>query len=118
MKHHNDKRGSVMKRITTLILTVAVSTLFLAVSIMAEDKSPTKFNEDLGTLLVPSVKNECLLVAKNCEQKSSSVQERVNDLKREIDKGLDVYTPEELKAMEEQLRWIDNDSANKIDMMY
>ena len=53
-----------MKRLINLMSVVVVSMLFSAIGIRAEDNSPTKSDEDLGTLLVPQTKNECLLLAK------------------------------------------------------
>jgi hypothetical protein len=105
-------RRSAMKRLITLISVMAVSMFFSAIGILAEGNSQTKNDEDLGTLLVPQTKNECLLLAKNCTTDYSNVQDRIIALVREIAKGLDVYTPSELDSLKEQLRWIENDSGN------
>ena len=53
-----------------------------------------------------SHKDQCLVVARNCVGGEESVRDRVDRLNREIDKGLSVYTPEELKRLQEQLNWI------------
>jgi hypothetical protein len=111
-------RRSGMKRLIILISVVVVSTLFSAIGILAEDSSPTKNDEDLGTLLVPQTKNECLLLAKNCTTDYSNVKDRINALVGEIAKGLNVYTPSELNNLKEQLRWIENDSGNDIGGAY
>ena len=92
-----------MKRIATVISVMVVSTLFSAISIIAADKTPTQFGEEFGSVMTPPVKNECLLVARNCSTEPTTVQERVNVLRDEISRGLDVYTPEELKTMEESV---------------
>ena len=55
-------------------------------------------------------KDECLIVAKNCIGNADSVSSRVERLRNEIDKGAAVYTPEELKALQEQLNWINSES--------
>jgi hypothetical protein len=65
--------------------------------------------------LTPPSKNECLLVAKNCINNSSSVQERIDDLKNEISRGLNIYTPDELKLLEDQLQWLENDGVIDLD---
>jgi hypothetical protein len=101
-----------MKRIAAVLSIMAVSTLFSAMSVIAADETPNKFGEEFGSVLSPPVKNECLLVARNCAAEPNTVQDRVNDLRREIGRGLDVYTPEELRIMEEQLKWIETDSNN------
>jgi hypothetical protein len=43
-------------------------------------------------------KNECLLVAKNCTD--DSIQERIDKLATEINRGTDVYSTDELKKMQ------------------
>jgi hypothetical protein len=49
----------------------------------------------------------------NCtNDRVDTVQQRVDRLKKEIAKGSDVYSDQELKALNEQLRWIYNDSDN------
>lgn len=104
-----------MKRIATVLSVIAVSTLFSAITVIAADNAPDPYGEEYGSsLLSLPTRNECLLVAKNCATESSTVQERVNDLRREIAKGRDVYTPNELKALEEQLKWIETESSNVI----
>jgi len=40
--------------------------------------------------------------------------QRVNDLRKEIAKGLAVYTPDELRTLKEQLKWIVSDSRNDV----
>jgi hypothetical protein len=102
-----------MKRIVMLISVMAVSMSFSAITILAADNSPMSF-EKYVSLLSSHVKNECLLVAKNCATKSSTVQERVNDLRNEIAKGFKAYTPTELNILKEQLKWIESDNNDFI----
>jgi len=101
-----------MKRILTVLSVMAVSALFSVIGVLAADNVPNPYGEDYGNLMSPPVKNECLLVARNCVSGSTTVQERVNDLRKEISRGLDVYTPSELRSMGEQLKWIETESGN------
>ncbi len=98
-----------MKRIITLISVTVTSVLFSVMTIIAADKSSPSF-EKYESLLSSHTKNECLLVAKNCATDTSTVQQRVNDLRNEIAKGLKVYTPTELNILKEQLKWIESNS--------
>ena len=100
-----------MKRIITVISAMAASMLFSAITILAADNSPLSFGS-YGSLQSSHSKNECLLVAKNCATESSSVQQRLNELRKEIDKGYKVYTPTELNMLKEQLKWITSESKN------
>lgn len=56
-------------------------------------------------------KDECLIVAKNCVVGNETVMQRAERLKREINKGAAVYTPEELKSFQDQLNWIYSESG-------
>jgi TolA-binding protein len=49
-------------------------------------------------------KNECLLVAVNCGNQVDSIQQRIDRLEREIARGTDVYTNDELRSLTNQLR--------------
>jgi hypothetical protein len=102
-----------MKRIATVISVMVVSTLFSAMSIIAEDETPTPYGEDYGNILSPPIKNECLLVAKNCTTEYSTAEDRIDDLRKEISRGLDVYTPSELKQLEDQLKWLESESGSE-----
>jgi hypothetical protein len=48
-------------------------------------------------------KDECLLVAINCPPDMAFVQNRIDRLNAEIAKGTDVYTPGELKVLNDKL---------------
>jgi hypothetical protein len=48
-------------------------------------------------------KDECVLVAKNCPPDYAYVQNRIDRLNAEIAKGTDVYTPAELKVLNDKL---------------
>jgi len=100
-----------MKRVITIISVVLASMLFSAISIFGAENNPMPFGS-FGKSLQSYRKNECLLVAKNCATDSGTVQQRLNDLRKEIDKGYKVYTPNELNLLKEQLKWIVNESVN------
>lgn len=100
-----------MERIITVSSVIVASMLFSAITILAADNSSTAFGTS-GEQQSYLKKNECLLVAKNCATESSTVRQRVIDLKREIAKGNIVYTQRELNMLKEQLKWIEFDSSN------
>jgi hypothetical protein len=49
------------------------------------------------------IKDECLLLAKNCANETDTIQQRIERLHNEILKGSDVYTPDELNSLNRQL---------------
>lgn len=91
---------------------MAVPVFFPAVTFITPDNAPAPYGEEYNAQLTPQIKNECLLVAKNCETRSSTVLQRANDLRNEIAKGRDVYTSGELKTLKKQLKWIETESGN------
>lgn len=50
-----------------------------------------------------SEKDMCLLSMKNCANQVDSIQEKIKKIDGEIKKGEKVYTPEELKQLEQKL---------------
>ena len=48
-------------------------------------------------------KDECLLASKNCMNQVDDIQKRIKKLDKEIKKGTKVYTPEELKRLQDKL---------------
>jgi hypothetical protein len=101
-----------MKRRAALISTVAIFMLLSASTILGAAQCPVS-NREYDKLVQSNFKNQCLIVAKNCATESNTVQQRVNELRVEIAKGLDVYTPNELRALKEQLKWINSSSSNQ-----
>jgi len=112
-KRMDGRRSIVMKKFaaTTSILTLA--TLLSALPILAAASCPVSFGE-YDKLIQSNMKDQCLIVAKNCATETDTVQQRVNALRIEIAKGNYVYSNDELKALREQLRWIQADSGNQI----
>jgi len=49
-------------------------------------------------------KNECLLGSRNCMNLSDDIRQRMRHLEKEIKKGHRVYTPQELKKLNQELR--------------
>jgi hypothetical protein len=95
---------------------VAVSTFFSAAGILADDYNDYGlYVDDYSDQLAPPVRNECLLYATNCATNFSTVHERVEELKREISRGLDVYTPGELQLLEDQLKWLEMESGDNFE---
>ncbi len=101
-----------MKKIVTLIFSMAFILMLSAIKIVGAEQCPVPSGE-FDKLVQSNFKNQCLIVAKNCVNESSTVQQRVNELRVEIAKGQDVYTPNELRALKEQLQWIVSNSNNQ-----
>ena len=53
---------------------------------------------------VKTQKNECLLGSRNCMNQSDDIRQRMRHLEKEIKKGHRVYTPQELKKLNQELR--------------
>jgi len=50
-----------------------------------------------------SQKDECMLASKNCTDQVDDIYKRMHRLDKEIRKGKKVYTPAELKKLQEKL---------------
>lgn len=48
-------------------------------------------------------KDECILVSTNCKNAVDDIQTMMAKISKEIDKGSAVYTPDELKKLEQKL---------------
>lgn len=48
-------------------------------------------------------RNECLLLSRNCKDQVDDIYTRMQRLEREIQKGTRVYTPKELRQLQEKL---------------
>ena len=53
-------------------------------------------------------KDECLLASKNCVNQVDDIYKRMHKLNREIRKGTKVYSPAELKKLQEKLQEADD----------
>ncbi len=82
-----------MKRISGMLIILAASSLLSAATIMGAE----------STLDNVIQKDECLLVATNCADNVDSINQRIERLSKEIAKGTDVYTTDELKKLGDKL---------------
>lgn len=79
-----------------LCMVVAAFGLFV-VPVRGEEGGGT----GASTPVMDNIKDECLLVAKNCS--SDTVQERIERLTNELGRGTAVYTTDELRKLENEL---------------
>jgi hypothetical protein len=93
-----------MRRIIRRISLLAAALMIVAVPVLAEEGSVMQRMEPAEQ----GVKNECLLVAKNCGDQRDTIMERIDRIQNEIKKGTDVYTNEELNRLQDKL-----DDANR-----
>lgn len=93
-----------MKRIALLIPTLAAAMMINALPSFSDEGYSTGWGSTVGGQEEKAgQKDECLLVAKNCPDRVDSIQERINKLQMEINKGAAVYTPEELNILNKKL---------------
>ena len=101
-----------MTRTSGVVSVLVAAMFFSAAPVRGDEYTGTNTEQQLQTMQ-QGQKDECLLVAMNCpSDRFDTVQQRVDRLKKEIAKGSDVYSDQELNALKEQLRWIYNDSDN------
>ena len=80
-----------MKYIGRTIAMMATTILLSGTTLLAAD------NTNLGNSM--DKKDECLLISRNCTDEVDSIQQRIERLNKEIAKGTDVYTRDELKTL-------------------
>lgn len=87
-------------------LALTVSTLLVSLLLAAV---PGRSADDtlMDNFLMPK-KDTCLLYAKNCQDNSYVLQQRIERLQRELDRGTAVYSEDELNILRQRL-----DDANK-----
>lgn len=94
-----------MKNLLAVLAVVATALLYSTPAF--SDEKATGVPGDYGQFKAYELnKDQCLIVAINCSGGSENVLKRVDRLNREIEKGSSVYTPEELKRLQDQLNWI------------
>lgn len=93
------------------VVSVLAAVMFLsAAPVLADEYGGTPMGQETQTMQQQGQKDQCLLVAMNCPSgRADTVQQRVDRLKREIAKGSEVYSAQELKTLNEQLKWIQED---------
>ena len=87
------------KLFVQFILVLACMGLSVA---FAQEQSTTK-----------SQKDECLLISKDCANATLSIQQKMKKLNAEIKKGTKVYTPAELKRLQDKLK----DAEDTLDLL-
>jgi hypothetical protein len=88
-----------MKRLLLVVTAVAASLLLNAAAVLAIGNLEGMYEEPGWT----SDKDECPLVAKNCFDEVLPVNQRIDRLSAEINKGTAVYTSEELGVLQNKL---------------
>lgn len=78
-----------------IVMGAAALVIALAVGTYAEEKATGGEKID---------KDVCLLYSQDCATQVDSIQKKVQKLRTEIDKGTRVYTPEEIRALNQKLR--------------
>jgi hypothetical protein len=87
-----------MKRLATTFAALMAATIISALPVLAAEGG-MGYDSDQQPQ-----KDECLLVSQNCRDSVDNIQQRIDRLHREINKGTSVYTPAELRQLEFQLR--------------
>lgn len=86
-----------MRRIASAISVLAASVIMSVIPAVSADTGGTYGGQKV-------LKDECLLVAKNCPNETDTIQQRIERLQYEISKGTDVYTQDELNVLNRQLK--------------
>lgn len=89
-----------MKRKIGILSVLAAAAMISAAPVRAEEGS----RGTVGDQGQQMEKNECLLIAVNCGNQVDSIQQRIDRLEREIARGTNVYTSDELRSLANQLR--------------
>jgi len=102
-----------MMNTSRAVSVLAAAVLISAAPVRADEYGGTSMGQETQTMQ-QGQKDQCLLVAMNCPDsyKADTVQQRVDRLKKEIARGTDVYTEQELNTLNEQLKWISQESGN------
>ena len=82
-----------MKRIAVVISTVAAAMMLTALPVLSAEEAVGQMDQ----------KNECLLMAQQCAGNVDSIQQKIKKINGEIAKGTRVYTPAELKKLNDKL---------------
>jgi hypothetical protein len=101
-----------MKRISFLLIPyIAAVTMISALPSYSDEYNISGQGQSSGR------KDECLLVAKNCPEKADSIQQQIDKLQTEINRGTDVYTPDELNILNNKLDDAKKSLINQMDQM-
>ncbi|GFO68744.1 hypothetical protein GMLC_23230 [Geomonas limicola] len=87
-----------MKGIALKITLVIAASLIAALPVLAADMGSGTMGQDNQ-----NSKDECLLMARNCGDQSDTIQQRIQRINRELNKGSAVYSTDELRHLQNQL---------------
>lgn len=87
-------RRSNMKKIMAVLASSATVVMLASGPLKAQGAHEQSQDE----------KNECLLISKNCADEVDDIYQRMHRLDKEIRKGTRVYTPAELRHLQEKLQ--------------
>lgn len=93
-----------MRYITRKLTLLAATLMIFAVPAHADEGTLDRTLEQGQEV----EKNECLLVSKNCINEVDTIQQRIDRIQKEISRGSDVYTNDELRKLDRAL-----EEANK-----
>jgi len=93
-----------MRHITRKLTLLAATLMIFAVPAHADEDTVDRTLEQGQQV----EKNECLLVSKNCANEVDTIQQRIDRIQKEISRGSDVYTNDELRKLDREL-----EKANK-----
>ena len=93
-----------MRRIIRRVTLLAAALMIAVVPVLAEEGAVMQKMEPAEQ----GVKNECLLVARNCGEQRDTIQEKIDRIQNEIKRGTAVYTNDELNKLQDKL-----DEANR-----
>jgi len=99
-----------MKQIYSKTIILIAALLMSALPVLAAEGAGSGMT-DQGQ---QGTKDECLLVSKNCGDNVDTIQQRIERISHEISKGSAVYTGEELKRLNNELR----DANKTLEDMY
>ena len=85
-----------MKAVTRTLIAVAAALMIAAVPVSAVE-------DEIGQQEQVIDRDECLLVAINCPSATDSIQERIQRIQDEINRGTDVYSNDELRILNNKL---------------
>lgn len=84
-----------MRRLASLLTILAASAVLTGSTLMAAER--------MENAAPDNGKDVCLLTAFNCANEVDSIQMRIDRLNKEISKGTDVYTRDELNVLKNEL---------------
>ena len=93
-----------MRRIIRRVTLLAAALMIAVVPVLAEEGAVMQKMEPAEQ----GVKNECLLVARNCGEQRDTIQEKIDRIQNEIKRVTAVYTNDELNKLQDKL-----DEANR-----